>query len=499
MATVGLNRASTLVIKKEVINNVYLGPASGADFVPMRPGSELKYEPEQLSNDELLNDIGAAKGFTGKEKVSGSHSAYLKHSGTEGVEPELGVLYESVMGSKQVAAAEYVTIAGCTTKIIKVGAGVGLNFVVGQALLIKIGSGYAIRNIASISTDDLTLDFDLAVAPGVGVALGKAITYLPQADGHPTFSTTKYIGGGFAKEISSGNTVNDVSWKMDANGFGEVEFGFEGVGYAFNPIIISAINKFIDITDDTGTFAVSIAEGIYKTPVEIAEALQAALDAGSTETYAVSYSSITGKFTIASGSIVLSILWNTGANAANSIGATIGFSVSADDTLSVTYTSDSAQVFAQPYTPIYDVVDAIVVKGAELLIGNQADNISLCAQSVALKVSKTIEDVDCISSSSGILEKIPTARQAEMTVTCAIKKYDVALLNALLKNSSISAMMNAGPKTGGNWVPGKCFNFYLQSCTVASYMTTGDSFIQAEISLKGFVSSTTKDVYFNFV
>jgi hypothetical protein len=110
-----------------------------------------------------------------------------------------------------------------------------------------------------------------------------------------------------------------------------------------------------------------------------------------------------------------------------------------------------------------------------------------------------VEDVDCICEESGILEKIPTARSVEMTVTAALKKHDVALLDALLKNSGISAMMNAGPKTGGNWIPGKCFNAYVQNCTVSSYVTSGDSFLQANLTLKGFVSNSGKDLFLNFV
>jgi hypothetical protein len=86
-----------------------------------------------------------------------------------------------------------------------------------------------------------------------------------------------------------------------------------------------------------------------------------------------------------------------------------------------------------------------------------------------------------------------------MEVTAVLKKHDVALLDALLKNSGISAMLNAGPKSGGNWIPGKCFNAYLQKCTVSKYTTSGDSFIQVNLTLKGYVTSTEKDVYINFV
>jgi len=499
MSTVGLQRASIFAIDEEITPGVYVEPSSGTSFVPLRPGNELNYEPEQLESDELLNDIGAAKSFIGKEIVSGAHSAYLKHSGVEGQEPQLGVLYESVMGSKAIALTEYDTASSSTTTVLNVDTGEGVNFQAGQAVLVKNGTGYVIRNVKSVASDALTLNFALPIAPASNVRLGKAITYLAAAQGHPTFSTTKYLGNGFAKEASAGNTVTETSFTMDANGFGEVSFSYEGTRYYFNPVTITASNKFLDVTDDSGTFAVSLAEKIYKTPIELADALQAALEAASAETYSVTFASSTGKFLIGSGSSVLSLLWDTGVNSANSIGATLGFSILADDTGALSYLSDNEQSYVAAYTPSYDNADAIIIKGAELFVGTQTDNICICAQSVSITISKTVEDVDCICEESGVLEKIPTARTVEMTVSAVLKKHDVSLLDALLKNTGISAMMNAGPKTGGNWVPGKCFNVTLPNCTVSSYVTGGDSFISVELTLKGFVTSSTKDVALNFV
>lgn len=498
MSTVGLQRASIFALKKETTAGDYLPPSSGSEFVPLRPGNTLNFQAEQLESDELLNDIGAAKAFTGKESVEGSHSAYLRHSGVEGQEPEVGVLYESIMGSKVLHGTEFSTVAGSTTTIVKVAD--GTQFTVGQALLVKDASnGYSIRNVKSISTNDLELNFALPAAPVSGVALGKAVQYSPVAQGHPTFSTTKYLGNGHAIEASSGNTVTEFSLTADANGFGEVEFSYQGTKYFYNPITITASSKYIDVTDDTGTFAASVPEKIYKTPIELADALNTALNDASTETYTVSYSNSTGKFTIASGSTVLSILWNTGANAANSIGTKLGFNVAANDTGSTSYVSDNAQTYQAALTPSYDAADAIIIKGAELFIGDQTDNACICAQSVSLTVSKEVEDVDCICEETGVKEKIATGRSVEMTVTAVLNKYDAALLDALLKNKSIAAQLNAGPKAGGNWVPGKCFSAYVQNCTVSSYTTTGDSFIQAEITLRGFVTSASKDLYLNFV
>jgi len=499
--SVGLQRATIFAIKEEPVIGEYQSPDAGDQFVPLRPGNTLNFTAESLDSDELLNDIGAAKSFVGKESSEGSHSAYLRHSGVEGQAPQLGVMYESVMGDKATNPTEYPTVSGSTTSTIKVAD--GSLFYPGQSLLIKNGSGYSIRNVKSISGDDLTLNFALTVAPVATINLGKCILYAPVANGHPTFSTTKYLGGGFAKEVSAGNTVTEASITADANGFGEVSFSFEGTKYYYNPMEITASAKFLDVTDDTGTFAVSVAEGIYATPIDLAAAIQTALEAANAETYSVVYNNSTGKFVITSPTnTILSLLFNTGANTANSIATKIGFTTAADKTGAggvVGYTSDNAQVYTSGLTPSYDTADAIIIKGSELFIGTQTDNACICAQSVSLTISKTVEDVDCICETSGVLEKVPTARAATMSVTAVLKQYDVGLLDALLKNTGISAMFNAGPKSGGNWVAGKCFNTYLRNATVSSYKTSGDSFLQVEIELKGYVTSSSKDVYVNFI
>jgi hypothetical protein len=501
---VGLTKASSFAIKRETVAGTYVAPTVGTDFLALRPGNELSFEPEILESDELLNDIGATKGLTGKEAVSGSHSAYLRHSGVEGQEPQLGLLWESIMGSKSVNATEYPTVAASTTTVIKVNTGVGANFQEGESLLVKDATnGYSIRNVKSISGDDLTLNFALTAAPTSAINLGKSCLYVPTAGGHPTFSTTKYLGGGFAKEVSAGNTVTEVSITADANGFGEVEFSFEGTKYYYNPIEITSSTRFLDVTDDSGTFAVSVPVGIYATPIDLATALQTALENANAETYSVVYNNSTGKFIITSPTnTLLSLLFNTGANTANSIATKIGFTTAANKTGAggvVGYTSDNAQVYTSGLTPSYDSADAIVIKGAELFVGNQTDNLCICAQSVSLTISKTVEDVDCICEATGVLEKIPTARAATMSVTAVLKQHDAGLLDALLKNSGISAMFNAGPKSGGNWIAGRCFNAYFRNCTVSSYKTTGDSFLQVEMELKGYVTSNSKDIYVSFI
>jgi len=113
---VGLQRATIFAIKEEVTAGEYVKPDSGTQFVPLRPGNSLSFSAEQLESDELLNDIGSAKSFVGKESSEGSHSAYLRHSGVEGQEPQLGLMYVSIMGDKAFNPTEYASVAGSNSE-----------------------------------------------------------------------------------------------------------------------------------------------------------------------------------------------------------------------------------------------------------------------------------------------------------------------------------------------------------------------------------------------
>ena len=118
--------------------------------------------------------------------------------------------------------------------------------------------------------------------------------------------------------------------------------------------IYTGVNDKIRVTDDGGTVTVNILTGtgatlvageVY-TPTEFAAGLKAALDGDTTlsETYTVTYSTSTNKWTISHAGSTLSLLWDTGADSAvKLLGHTLGFVVSADDTGSTSYESDVAR------------------------------------------------------------------------------------------------------------------------------------------------------------
>jgi hypothetical protein len=185
--SLGNARASILAIREEATKGVLIPINNATQFIPLRPNFNLSRAVEELANEELRSGIGEVRSVQGKETVSGTYEAYLRHSGVEGQAPETSILYESALGEKVVNTIEYASAVGTNTAQITVTN--GSNFYVGQALLIKDATnGFSIRNIRAIVGNELFLSFPISTAPANGTNLGKAVTYIPTADDFKTFS-----------------------------------------------------------------------------------------------------------------------------------------------------------------------------------------------------------------------------------------------------------------------------------------------------------------------
>lgn len=499
-----VQRGSTLGIIQEDTDGTLKELTAGSDFIPLRAGFAANATVEELESDELLNDIGQAEPAIGKETPTGTHPFYLKHSEVEGAAPEYGLLIESCLGAKTVNGTEYDTVSASTTSVVNVDSGEGSNFEEGQALLIKdTANGYSIRNVHSISTDALTLGFNLSGAPGSGVNLGKAVLYKPAATGHPSFSSWYYRGGGGAIEAIAGCKVSSLNLTLEAGQFAVGEFTFDGTQYYYNPIVITSSNNKIDITDDGGTIAVTLESKVYKSPVDLAreitdKATTASVGSGN-DAITCTYSSTTGKFTLASDGTTFSLLWNSGVNSANSVGATIGFSVAADDTGATSYVGDNAISFAAGYTASYDDAANIRVVENEIMIGDATDNVCREASSVTFTIDTPTVDVPDICAASGVAERLPESRAASMTATFTLKRYEAHLFDKFINGTTTKIMANIGPKSNGDWVAGKCVNIFMQNAKITGHVVGGDNYITVEISAKGFVNSGAKDIYINFI
>jgi hypothetical protein len=497
------NRASSLAIVEETTAGTPVAPTSGTQFIALQEGFTLNPNFDTLDNAEIRSSIGLSKLIQGLERPEGSLDHYLRHSGVEGQAPNYSLLLESLIGTESANGTERLTAAASTVSLLKLAAGGG-DFAKGKAVLVK-DSTYAIRPVDSVSGNDLTLGFNLATAPGAGLGAGKCVNYTPANTGHPTLTTWLYRGGGGALEVLAGTQVTQANISVAAGQLVNSSYSFEGTKYYFDPINITAADTKLDFTDDDGTFVATVEAKLYTSPHELASALQAALNAtASTETYTVVYQDADGKFKITSTSTVLSLLWNTGANTANTIGDKIGFSTAADDTGNsgaTGYTSDNAQSWAPSLTPSYDSADPQAAKNNEVLIGDADDLVCFCASTIDITVTNDVQDVECVCAESGVQEKVIRQRSVEINVVGILERHDADKFNKFVNNTDVKFLYNFGSKSGGNWVPGTCCSIYVPKSTISSHEAGDDNgLVTMNIKIRPYVPTDgSGEFYINFL
>jgi len=498
-----VTRKSAFAVTVETTEGVPVAPTLATDYIPIQADASMSPETETLSNEELKASIGRSKSILGAENPTATISLYLKNSGVAGQTPDTSELLQAAFGAEDVEATEYDTVAASTVSLTKVDAGEGSFFQRGQALLIKHpGSPSEIRCVDSVSTDDLNNSFDTDVAAAVSTPLGKAVTYLPASDGHQTLSLWHYLGNSGAVQVTSGARVTDLSLEFPAGQLITSSYSLGGIEFFFNPIEITATNKFFDFTDDAGTFAASVTEQFYKDPHDFASAVTTAMNAVTTETHLVEYSDTTGKFTVStSTSVVLSLLWNTGANTANTIGVPLGFTVAADDTGSTTYTSDTALNLASPDVPSFDDADPLAAKANQVFIGDQQDNVCFEASSVSFSLTDEKRDIGSVCATSGKSGSIVSSREVTVSVTALLDQYEADKYKRFRTNEDTRFQYNFGTKTGGDWDEGKSGALYVPTATISSWsVTDDDGLVTLEMELTAFVNSNGDgEAYLSFV
>lgn len=503
-------RKSVLAIKKEVTAGTPVMPTAGTDFVTLQDGFELTPSFETLDNNELSPNVGSKAPILGIEAPTASVSHYFRHSGTEAVAPNYDELIEAGLGEKVAAhATERLLDAGSTAgsasaaAVLEFLGGEGADFQRGKAVLIKDSvNGYSIRNIESIATDTATLGFNLPGAPAAGVATGKAILYKP-SDTPPALTMSLYRGNGAALEVMAGSRVSEMTVEAVAGELLNMGFSMEGTAYHFDAIEITASTDTIDFNDGAVKVA-TVAAKVYKDPHELASALQIAMlgvSSGITVVYNDSGASA-GKFTIAKASGTLSLLWSTGANTAQTIGGKLGFLTAADDTGSLTYTSDNVQSWSAPYTPSADVnANPLVVKASELMIGDFDDYGCSGAQSFNLTVTNTLTNVPDICEESGIAEKLLSQREVSADVVLTLARHDAEKFKKFRQGDDIRLAFNCGVKDGGQWIAGRCCSVYMPQGKVSSFaISDSDGVVTIEMTVTAYVpASGAGEVFINFV
>lgn len=499
-------RRSILAIKEEVTEGTPVAPTAATDFIALHAGFALDPAFDSLTNAELRSSLGVAKPITGKEKPKANLDHYIRHSGVEGQAPNNRLLYKAAFGQEDVAGTEYPTIAGSTVALINLAGGIGANFSRGSALLIKDPvNGFSIRPVDTSIADVLTLGFTLDNAPGTGVNLGKAVKYTPANSGHPSLSLWEYRANGAALEVISGSRVTDLSIDVTSGQLIDGKFTMEGVKYHFDPIVILAADTKLDFLDNATTRVATVLAKIYRDPQELAQALQDSMNSlGSGNTFTVVYNSLgtsAGKFTITSTGATLSLLWNTGANAANTIGDKIGFSTAADSTAALTYTSATAQSWAAGFTPTYDNADPQVAKNNEVLFGDTASHLMACVSKMSFKMGLKRQEIDCVAAESGVAGSVLTERVVTCSIVAVLEKHDADKFRRFEQNQQTKFMYTFGTKSGGNWVAGKSAMIYMPTAVIKSFKL-GDvgGLVTLEMELAAYVDNAGNgEVYLNFL
>lgn len=496
-------RASALAITVESTEGTPVEPSAGSEFIALQDDFAMEGLQDELENAERLNSLGSAKGDKGQENPTVSMSHYWRGSGVEGQAPNYAPLIKAAFGSETAVATERDTVAGSTTTTVEVDAGEGTEFPLGRALLIKDGTnGRTVRFSTGASADTVGLGFNLDTAPAAGVNLGKPVYWSPANEGHPTLNFWHYIGNSStgAIETMAGARISSFTLSADANNYINISYSAEGTGYYFDPITVAATDRYLDFTSDNGTFAALIAAKTYKDPHELASALQTAMnDADPLETFTVSYGNTTGKFTIASStSTVLELLWNTGTNAANTVGDKIGFATGADDTGATSYESDNAQDYSSPVTPSYDSADPLVAKSNEVMIGDADDNVCFSATSVSISMNTPVKAITDMCADSGKSGSVINAREVTIEVSGYLDSFDADKARRFRENSDTRFQWVAGQKTGGNWQEGKTVAAYAHTAVMSSAPVISDDegIAAVSFSLKTYVNASGDGEFF---
>lgn len=496
------NRASLLAIVEETVPGELEMPTAGTQYLALQEGFSLSPNFDTQENTEIRASIGVSKLIQGLEQPEGSVDHYLRHSGVEGQAPNFGSLLKSLLGARTVNATERLTTTGSTISLLKLAAG-GADFPRGVGLLIKDGAnGYSVRASMGNTTNDVPLSFDLENAPGTGIGLGKAVNYSPANEGHPSLSVHLYRGNGGAYEAMAGSRVASGQFTVQAGDLINASYAFQGTKYFYNPIKIPA-GKFLDFEDDDGAHSAPIPEAVYRTPVELAAAIQAAMrtvQSGETATVAYQNSGADkGKFRISCTGTVFELQFLTGTNNANQIDTLIGFTHT-DHTAATFYLSDSAISLAAPHTPAYDNADPRVAKNNEVLLGDSDDTSCFCASSIEINVTLEIQNVECVCAESGVQEKIINRRTIELNVTGLLDRYDADKFDKFANNSDVRFQYSFGQRSP-NWVAGTVCSIFIPTATISSHeLGDNNGIVTMQIGVRPYVDNTgAGEFYINFL
>ena len=304
---------------------------SAQEFTAQQEDLALNPGFETQANEELKNSIMPGKTTIVGETPTGTFTHYLRPSGNADPllkTPDYSLAIESCMGSKLQIQTEGIIQAGSTKSLLILDA-IPAGLQKGVTIIVKSSTGYEPRPVVRV--DDVALEvelaFDLKEVPTDGVGIGLPLVYLLEDDSNkiPTLTCHRYLPG--VTQMMSGTRVSSMDLDFTAKELIKATFALEGTSFFYNSLTVGATNKYLDVDVGGTVYAIEIPELVYKNPVNLAEAMEISLnDTIPGSVFTVTYEK-NGHYTFTSDT-TFSLLWSSGANAANSIGSLLGFDVS---------------------------------------------------------------------------------------------------------------------------------------------------------------------------
>lgn len=201
MATPIAKNATAVAIKREVTEGTYVAPASGGDFIQVLEGIECNPAKEVVERAVLTSSIGKVAPRAGLESVEASVPVEMKASGTEGAEPEAGLLVEAALGATRSISTQTTTKnAGNTASVLQI-QDADISKFSQYDVICVLESGA--HHVCFVSAVDTTLGAaNITVSPakpsGVfsnSVVISKSKMYYTATSGHPTVSLSVYWAG----------------------------------------------------------------------------------------------------------------------------------------------------------------------------------------------------------------------------------------------------------------------------------------------------------------
>jgi len=440
-------KGSRFALKEEVTEGELLAPTASTDYLALQDGFSVEPAFEILENAELRGDIPVAAPQLGQENPTKSGSHYVKHSGVVGTAPEDNLILKSAFGTETIRATERDTVGGSTVSVVKVDVGEGVEFVKGDVLLVKHASfAHELGVVDSVSTDDLTLAFDLANAPASGTNLGRNVRY-SAANTRPSLSAWVYQGNGGSINAVAGMKVGEYTMTIEAGQLINAEYTMAGLEFFRDPIEITATSNDLDFTDDAGAQSITLTTGFFKDPHDAASALQTALDATSSQTVTVVYSNTTGKYTWTADGTTFDIDWAT---TTDTLGAAFGFT--ADDSSSLTGESDVAIDLTSPQSPSLDTSSPLAAKAMLFQLGDVTiENSCIVAGTITFTLSNELTPLPDVCADSARSGQTATQRVTSVTAELELQGFESEHFKDFRENNTVKMFVGFGPKSGGNF------------------------------------------------